>query len=91
MSSIADPTVAIVAIGRNEGQRLVDCLASLEGRVARIVYVDSGSLDNSVQNARDAGAEVVSCLLIAHSRRQEDVRLGLNSCKAGTCLIMSNS
>lgn len=59
MSSIADPTVAIVAIGRNEGQRLVDCLASLEGRVARIVYVDSGSLDNSVQNARDAGAEVV--------------------------------
>ncbi|MGR3813641.1 MAG: glycosyltransferase [Cognatishimia activa] len=53
------PTVAVVAIGRNEGQRLVDCLASLKGKVDRVVYVDSGSLDMSVQNARDAGAEVV--------------------------------
>ena len=53
------PTVAVVAIGRNEGQRLVDCLASLQGKVARVVYVDSGSVDMSVQIARDAGAEVV--------------------------------
>ncbi|WP_370231581.1 glycosyltransferase family 2 protein [Cognatishimia sp.] len=53
------PTVAVVAIGRNEGQRLVDCLASLQGKVARVVYVDSGSVDMSVQNARDVGAEVV--------------------------------
>jgi GT2 family glycosyltransferase len=53
------PTVAVIAIGRNEGERLVDCLASLKGKVARVIYVDSGSVDMSVQNARDAGAEVV--------------------------------
>lgn len=59
MSKSDTPTVAVIAIGRNEGQRLVDCLASLKGKVARVIYVDSGSVDMSVQNARDAGAEVV--------------------------------
>lgn len=53
------PTVAVIAIGRNEGQRLVDCLASLKGRVERVIYVDSGSVDDSVANARREGAEVV--------------------------------
>lgn len=53
-------TVDAVVIGRNEGARLVACLASLAGRVRRLVYVDSGSSDGSVQAARDAGAEVVA-------------------------------
>jgi cellulose synthase/poly-beta-1,6-N-acetylglucosamine synthase-like glycosyltransferase len=53
------PRIAAVAIGRNEGQRLVRSLASLQGRVNRIVYVDSGSTDGSVAQARAAGAEVV--------------------------------
>lgn len=53
------PTVA-VAIGRNEGARLVACLASLKGLVDHIVYVDSGSTDGSVQAAQAAGAEVVA-------------------------------
>lgn len=48
-----------MVIGRNEGARLIACLASLQGRVRRLVYVDSGSADGSVQAARDAGAEVV--------------------------------
>lgn len=56
--SLADD-VAVVAIGRNEGARLVACLASLQGRVNRIIYVDSGSTDDSVAAARAAGAEVV--------------------------------
>lgn len=48
----------IVVIGRNEGDRLVRCLASI-GTEARVVYVDSGSTDNSVAAARAAGAVVV--------------------------------
>ncbi|WP_244490477.1 glycosyltransferase [Rhizobium sp. Root708] len=52
--------VGIVAIGRNEGQRLVDCLVSLKSRVPRIVYVDSGSKDGSVERARDLGAIAVA-------------------------------
>ncbi len=51
--------VDAVVIGRNEGGRLVACLASLTGRVRRLVYVDSGSTDGSVQAAEAAGAEVV--------------------------------
>ena len=51
--------VGAVAIGRNEGERLRRCLASLQGQAARLVYVDSGSQDGSVQAARDAGALVV--------------------------------
>lgn len=49
-----------VVIGRNEGARLVSCLASLSGRVAPLVYVDSGSSDDSVAQARAAGALVVA-------------------------------
>ena len=52
-------TLAAVVIGRNEGARLLRCLASLQGRAAPVVYVDSGSSDGSVAAARAAGAEVV--------------------------------
>lgn len=52
-------SVAAIAIGRNEGARLEACLASLQGRAAPIVYVDSGSTDGSVEMARAAGALVV--------------------------------
>lgn len=52
--------VAAVVIGRNEGARLIASLDALQGRVARIVYVDSGSTDGSRAAARDRGAEVVS-------------------------------
>lgn len=51
--------IAAVAIGRNEGDRLKACLASLQGQVAHVVYVDSGSTDGSVEAARALGAEVV--------------------------------
>ena len=54
-----DPAVGAVAIGRNEGERLVRCLASLAPVAERVVYVDSGSTDGSVAAARRAGAEVV--------------------------------
>ncbi|MFD1195094.1 glycosyltransferase [Seohaeicola saemankumensis] len=52
-------TVAAVAIGRNEGERLQRCLTSLVGQVGRVVYVDSGSSDDSVAFARGIGVDVV--------------------------------
>jgi len=51
--------VGIVAIGRNEGERLRRCLESLAGRARTVVYVDSGSTDGSLALARSAGAQVV--------------------------------
>jgi GT2 family glycosyltransferase len=51
--------MAAVVIGRNEGDRLVRCLASLQGRAGPVVYVDSGSTDGSVAAAQAAGAQVV--------------------------------
>lgn len=52
--------IGVVAIGRNEGERLRRCLRSLVGpSVACVVYVDSGSTDGSVEAARTIGAEVV--------------------------------
>ena len=40
--------VGLVAIGRNEGERLRACLASARGAAQRLVYVDSGSTDDTV-------------------------------------------
>lgn len=51
--------LAAVLIGRNEGARLIRCLASIRPLAGRIVYVDSGSNDGSVAAALAAGAEVV--------------------------------
>ena len=51
--------LGVVAIGRNEGERLRRCLASLAGRGVAVVYVDSGSTDGSVELARSMGVEVV--------------------------------
>jgi glycosyltransferase involved in cell wall biosynthesis len=51
--------IGVVVIGRNEGPRLERCLVSLIGSAQKVVYVDSGSTDNSVQMARKLGVEVV--------------------------------
>jgi len=51
--------LGIVAIGRNEGERLRRCLESVVGLGHAIVYVDSGSTDGSVDLARALEAEVV--------------------------------
>lgn len=53
-------SVDVVLIGRNEGDRLVKSLASVVPQARRVVYVDSGSTDQSVANARKVGAEVVN-------------------------------
>ncbi len=51
--------IGVVVIGRNEGERLKRCLASLTNQSEFIVYVDSGSTDNSVDSAKALGVEVV--------------------------------
>jgi GT2 family glycosyltransferase len=51
--------VGIVVIGRNEGERLIGCLASIDPRKVITVYVDSGSTDDSVTAAERLGALVV--------------------------------
>ena len=53
------PDIAIVVIGRNEGQRLLDCLASLGPFAKRTVYVDSGSADGSPAAARCMNVHVI--------------------------------
>jgi GT2 family glycosyltransferase len=50
--------IGIVVIGRNEGQRLVRCLGSIDGAY-ETVYVDSGSTDGSVATALESNARVV--------------------------------
>lgn len=55
-----EANLAAILIGRNEGARLALCLASVKGAVGRVIYVDSGSTDGSLDLARAAGAEVIS-------------------------------
>ncbi|HIK17233.1 MAG TPA: glycosyltransferase [Leptolyngbyaceae cyanobacterium M33_DOE_097] len=52
--------IGIVAIGRNEGDRLKQCLQSVVGKAAQVVYVDSGSTDGSVEMAASLGVDVVA-------------------------------
>lgn len=71
--------LGIVIIGRNEGERLVRCLASVHGQ-ARVVYVDSGSTDESVAKARAAGADVVSLDLTIPFTAAEQEAAGHRPC-----------
>ena len=51
--------LGIVVIGRNEGDRLRQCLLWVSEEVNNIVYVDSGSTDDSVIMAKSLGVRVV--------------------------------
>ena len=51
--------LAIVSIGRNEGDRLRRCLDSVLSLGALVVYVDSGSSDGSAELALSLGVAVV--------------------------------
>jgi len=51
--------LGIVVIGRNEGERLIRCLRSAIETAEAVVYVDSGSTDQSVENASNLGVRVV--------------------------------
>lgn len=57
--------VGIVVIGRNEGVRLVRCLTSCIDKTIHLIYVDSGSTDESVSIAEglDINVEVLDTSL----------------------------
>jgi GT2 family glycosyltransferase len=52
--------IGIVVIGRNEGERLRACLSALPRDGCDTVYVDSGSVDGSVQLATSFGLHAVA-------------------------------
>ena len=58
------PRLSVVVIGRNEGERLTRCLASVRRALgssidAEVVYVDSDSTDDSRSRAAASGATVL--------------------------------
>jgi GT2 family glycosyltransferase len=55
----ASADLGAVVIGRNEGERLRACLKSLAIKSSQVVYVDSGSSDDSVRFARRLGVHVI--------------------------------
>lgn len=61
--AIVDPSptaiIGVVVIGRNEGDRLSRCLASVLVAARQVVYVDSGSTDSSVAVAHAMNSVVV--------------------------------
>lgn len=59
MKSLSEQIGAVV-IGRNEGVRLQRCLQSLRTVIDHVVYVDSGSTDDSLTIAADCKVEIVS-------------------------------
>lgn len=52
-------SIGVVVIGRNEGNRLKNCLLSVISESQTVVYVDSGSTDGSVELAISLGVNVV--------------------------------
>jgi cellulose synthase/poly-beta-1,6-N-acetylglucosamine synthase-like glycosyltransferase len=73
------PQVAVVVIGRNEGERLTRCLESIRAAsypqdAIDVVYVDSDSRDDSVERARRLGANVI----VVHPERPS-AALGRNA------------
>ena len=55
-----DAVFGVIVIGRNEGDRLRACFDSLAPLTSRIVYVDSGSTDGSIQMALSRGIATVA-------------------------------
>jgi glycosyltransferase involved in cell wall biosynthesis len=52
--------IGVVVIGRNEGERLINCLKSVKIDADTIVYVDSGSTDGSIAAAARLGVSIVN-------------------------------
>jgi glycosyltransferase involved in cell wall biosynthesis len=58
------PTLSVVIIGRNEGERLARCIATAQAiagwPASEILYVDSGSTDGSPRVAEQMGARLLA-------------------------------
>jgi len=60
LSTHAMSQIGAVVIGRNEGKRLITCIESLMKFAKYIIYVDSGSTDDSIEAVKKIGIRVVS-------------------------------
>lgn len=54
------PRLAVIAIGRNEGTRLIAALRSALASRSPVYYVDSGSTDGSMAACRDLGCTAIA-------------------------------
>ena len=63
---MADLTAIVLT--KNEEKNLPDCLQSLRGFASRVVVVDSGSADRTVEIARAHGADVLVHAFTSHAR-----------------------
>jgi glycosyltransferase involved in cell wall biosynthesis len=52
--------LGVVIIGRNEGERLIRCIQSLNVYIPFCVYVDSASTDGSIESAKNLGVCVIA-------------------------------
>jgi glycosyltransferase involved in cell wall biosynthesis len=90
--SPSKPVLSVVIIGRNEGERLVRCLQSVQamalpGVNLEIIYVDSGSVDQSVAAAEAAGAQVIG-LHSAHPSAAGGRNAGAAKCSGEFILFL---
>ena len=79
MTDIAT-NLGVVVIGRNEGERLKRCIRSIVPSV-KTVYVDSGSIDGSVEWARSQGIFVLNLDLTVPFTAARARNAGLNELK----------
>jgi glycosyltransferase involved in cell wall biosynthesis len=56
---VSMPTLGLSMIVKNEAETIGPCLESVRGIASQIVIVDTGSTDDTVANARKAGATVL--------------------------------
>lgn len=47
-----------IILTKNESENIYDCLKSIEGFVKRIVVIDSGSTDNTIEISKKFGADI---------------------------------
>lgn len=67
MTTEAPVPVAVIVLTLDEAANLERCLASVQGWVAQLFVVDSGSTDESPEIARHYGAEVVTHPFTSHA------------------------
>ncbi len=63
----APPSLTIIILTLNEQLHIRRCIESVQGLAQRVVVVDSGSMDDTVQIARSLGAEVVEHPFVNHA------------------------
>lgn len=73
------PTLSVAMIARNEAPRILRCLESVAGLADEAVVIDTGSTDDTVQLAKQAGARVFHQAWDHHYGRPRD--LSLRKCK----------